>query len=267
MERQMLDFIPTWLLLPFFALFALLAIETGYRAGRWRHARAAEEKEQPVGSMVAAILGLLAFMLAFTFSFAATRFESRREAVLEEANAIGTTFLRAGFLPQPQRDEVQRLLREYVDIRLATVRDGNVAEGIKQSERIQSRLWTQATQAVESNQRPVAVGQFIQSLNDVIDVHAKRVLVGLRSRVPTIIWGAMLSLAFVGIGSMGYQAGLSATRRSPAMVLLALAFALVLFLIADLDQSQSGLLRVSQAAIGDVQRSMTLVPAVQKEGL
>src|SRR5438477_2003363 len=96
-----LDYVPYWALFPLALLFAWVALEGGYRLGRWRHARSEDEKDAPVGAMVAAILGLLAFMLAFTFSLAALRFDARRETVLEEANAIGTTYLRAKLLPEP----------------------------------------------------------------------------------------------------------------------------------------------------------------------
>jgi hypothetical protein len=113
-----LDIIPLWGFLLAACALGWLALEGGYRIGKWRHAHASEEKDAPVGAMVGAILGLLAFMLAFTFSLAASRFEARRQVILEEANAIGTTYLRARLLPEPQRSEVAKLLREYTDVGL-----------------------------------------------------------------------------------------------------------------------------------------------------
>lgn len=99
-------------------------------------------------------------------------------------------------------------------------------------------------------------GLFIQSLNDVIDLHAKRLFVGVRSRIPTVIWAALFALALLGMASMGYQAGISATRRTPAMLLLSLSFAGVLFLVVDLDRPQEGFLTVSQQAMIDLQKTM-----------
>ena len=87
---------------------------------------------------------------------------------------------------------------------------------------------------------------FVQSLNEVIDLHAKRLMVSLRSRIPLVIWAGLFFLTILGTASMGYQAGLSTTRRSPAMLGLVLAFGVVLTLIADLDRAQEGLLRISQ---------------------
>ena len=103
MNSELLDIIPLWCCLPLVMGFGLLAVECGYRLGNWRHRHAIEEKDASVAAMTASILGLLAFMLAFTFSLAFSRFDNRREAVVEEANAIGTTWLRAQLLPEPYR--------------------------------------------------------------------------------------------------------------------------------------------------------------------
>ena len=256
MNTEPLDAIPLWGLLLGTCAVLALALEIGYRLGTWRHAQRPDEKETPVGTMVASILGLLAFVLGFTFSLAASRFDARRQAVLEEANAIGTTYLRTRLLPDPQRAECAKLLREYVDARVTGLQTGEIAETLSRSEALHERLWTQAVAAAEGNSGSIMTGIFIQSLNEVIDLHAKRVQVGLRSRIPIVIWGGLTGLAIVGMAAVGYQAGLSATRRSPAMLGLVLAFALVLLLVADLDRAQEGLLRVSQQALVDLQRTM-----------
>ncbi len=256
MSTQPLDAIPLWGFFVLAIAVALLALELGYRLGRWRHARAADEKEAPVGAMVASLLGLLAFMLAFTFGLAASRFDARRQVVLEEANAIGTTNLRAGLLPEPERTEIARLLREYVDVRVRAVEDGKIAEGSARSEQLQQELWSRATAAAAKNPGSIMTGLFIQSLNELIDLHAKRLLTGPRSRIPITIWITLFVLLLFGLASTGYQAGLSATRRSPAMLLLALSFAAVLLLIVDLDRPHEGLLRVSQQSMLDLQQSM-----------
>jgi hypothetical protein len=250
-----LDAVPLWLLFVLMIAASWAAVEGGYRLGKWRRARTAEEKEAPVGAMVGAILGLLAFMLAFTFGLAASRFDDRRQMVLEEANAIGTTYLRARLLPEPQRGESARLLREYVDARLRTVEEGKLAEAIARSEELHELLWAEAVKAAERQPGPIT-GLYVQSLNEVIDLHAKRIQVSLRNRIPLVIWAGLFVLAVLGMASVGYQSGLAATRRSPAMSALVLAFAGVLFLIADLDRGQEGLLQVNQQAMVDLQRSM-----------
>jgi hypothetical protein len=251
-----LDPFPLEVLFLAFGAFLYLALEGGYRLGRWRQAHMTGEKEQPVGAMVTSILGLVALVLGFTFSLAATRFDARRMAVLEEANAIGTTNLRARLLPEPQRSEVARLLREYVQVRIDAAQEDKTEAAIARSEVLHELLWSQATAAAEKDTGSIMTGVFIQSLNETIDLHAKRVLVGLRSRIPLVIWVGLFGLSLLGMAAVGYQAALSATRRSPAMFGLVLAFAVVLLLIADLDRGQEGLLRISQQSMLDLQKSM-----------
>ena len=255
MQSEPLDVVPLGVLFLAACLLAWFAMEAGYRVGRWRHARAEEEKETTVGAMVGSILGLLAFLLAFTFSLAASRFDLRRQTVLDEANAIGTTYLRARLLPEPQRSDAAKLLREYVEVRVRGVADNKVAEAVARSEELHEELWLRAVAAAEARPTPIT-GLFVQSLNEMIDLHAKRMHVGVRNRIPISIWTGLIALALLGMAALGYQAGLSATRRSPAMLVMILAFAGVLYLIADLDRGHAGLLTVSQQALLDVQSSM-----------
>jgi hypothetical protein len=256
MHVQPLDTLPLWGLLLAATLLLALAIEIGYRIGRWRHAQSPDEKEQPVGGMVASILGLLALVLAFTFSLAASRFDARRQTVLAEANAIGTTYLRSRLLPEPQRSEIARLLREYVDVRIRGIEGGNLDEAVARSEELHELLWMQTIGVAEKDSASIMAGVFVQSLNEVIDLHAERVQVGIRSRIPLVIWGGLFGLAMLSMASVGYQSGLSGTSRSPAMPGLVLAIAIVLSITVDLDRPREGLLQVSQQAMVDVQKSM-----------
>ena len=260
MDAQPLDALPLWALILAGLLALGASLETGYQVGRWRHARKPDEKDQPVGAIVGSILGLVALVLGFTFSLAATRFDARRQVVLEEANAIGTTALRARLLPEPERSEVAGLLREYVDLRIRGSGDDRIAEAIVRSEQIHELLWKQALSAAAKTPGSITTGLFIQSLNEVIDLHTKRVLVGLRNRIPLVIWVVLIAQALLAMGSVGYQSGLSATRRSPAMLGLGLAFGVVLFLIADLDRSHEGFLQTSQAALVDLRTSLEANP-------
>ncbi len=206
--------------------------------------------------MVGSILALFAFMLAFTFGMAATRFEARRQAVLDESNAIGTTYLRVRLLRnEQQRNESARLLREYVDVRVNGVKEGNVDEAVARSESLHELLWAQAVRAAETDPGPIT-SLYIQSLNQMIDLHSDRVHAGVRSRIPLGIWVGLMALALLSMASVGYSAGLSATRRSPAMLGLVLAFSGVLFLIADLDRGTEGFLKVSQQSMIDLQTMM-----------
>jgi|RhiMetdeSRZDD1v2_1073273.scaffolds.fasta_scaffold21094_2 hypothetical protein len=142
-----LDALPLWGLFLAILLLILLSVEGGYRLGKYRRSRSEEEKEAPVGAMVGVTLGLLAFMLAFTFGLADARFDTRRQVLLDEANAIGTTYLRAGMLPD-RCEDIRTLLRDYVDVRLEAVRSGNVTAGIHPP------IGAPARPAVDAGRRP-----------------------------------------------------------------------------------------------------------------
>lgn len=250
-----LDALPLWALFIGILLVVLFSVEFGYRLGKYRRGHHETEKEAPLGTMVGATLGLLAFILAFTFGLAANRFDNRRQVLLDEANAIGTTYLRAGMLPE-RGEQIRGLLREYVSVRLNAVRSQNLAEGIRRSEDIQQKVWTEAETVGNKNPNSIVVGLFIQSLNEMIDLHAKRVQAGVRSRIPGAIWLGLFAVACLSLATMGYHAGLSGTRRSLAILAVAVTFSLVIELIADLDRPLEGVLRVSQQALLDVQQSM-----------
>lgn len=234
----------------------LLAVEVGYQLGLVRQRAKSHEKEAPVGAMVGATLGLLAFLLAFTFGLGANFFQQKRDVLLDEANAIGTTWLRAGFLPADERDSARALLREYVDIRLAAAESGEIEGAMKRSEEIHNALWAQATRAMNDEPRSVAAGLYVETLNDTIDLHAKRVQVALRTRIPATIWYALYSISFFAFGTLGYHAGLGAANRSYATIAVAVIFSAVIWLIVDLDTAAEGTLRVSQQVMIDLRNSM-----------
>ena len=128
---------------------------------------------------------------------------------------------------------------------------------LTKSEELQTRLWAQAAAAGEAGHGTAVVGLFIQSINDVIDPHAKRVVLGLRNRIPPPIWGSLYQVACVGMAAMGYHAGLAGTGRSIAALAVVVTFSAVIVLITDLDRPQEGLLKVDESALVSVRRSMS----------
>jgi hypothetical protein len=249
-----LDIVPLWMLLGGVFVLVLLAVEGGYRLGKAAR-RADEDSDSPLGEMIGATLGLLAFLLAFTFSLAASRYDVRRQLLLDEANAIGTTWLRAGFLPEGG-DEIRALLRQYTDARLDATHAGNLQASIRRSEELQAQLWERAAPLARRSDNPVMVALFIQSLNELIDLHAKRLTASVRNRIPLAIWAALYAVTVLSFAALGYHAGLVRSRRSLAVVPVAFTFAVVIGLIADLDRPQEGSLTVGQEALHDVRRSM-----------
>ncbi|MGZ5545250.1 MAG: bestrophin-like domain [Limisphaerales bacterium] len=197
-SNGLLDALPLWALFVVILLIVLLSVEFGYRLGKYRRSHHETEKEAPLGTMVGATLGLLAFILAFTFGLAANRFDSRRQLLLDEANAIGTTYLRAGMLPE-RGQQIRDVLRDYVAARLDAVQPGKLREGIRQSEDIQQKVWSEAENVGQKNPNSIVVGLFVQSLNQMIDLHAARMQAGLRSRIPGAIWLGLFAVASLSL--------------------------------------------------------------------
>lgn len=253
-NTELLDIVPLWALLIGIILIVLLSGEAGFRVGRLR-ARRAHEMETPVGEMVAATLGLLAFILGFTFGLAATRYDAKRQLLVDEANAVGTTYLRAEMLPEG-RDEIRALLREYVDVRIAAVVPGKLAEGIRRSEELQNQLWRLTVPIAVKHPNSIIVGLFVQSLNEVIDLHTKRLTAAMRNRIPFAIWAALYGISIFSFAAMGYHSGLTGTTRSLVIIAVAITFSVVIALIADLDRAQEGVLRVGQEALSQLRQSM-----------
>ncbi|RDV36225.1 hypothetical protein DV096_20100 [Bradymonadaceae bacterium TMQ3] len=237
-------------------VFFLIMVEGGYWVGRWRREHTDPEQKSQTGTILAALLALLGFLLAISFGIAADRFAERKALVLQEANDIGTTFLRTNFLPQAQGDTSKTLLAAYVDTRLRPLETADVDAAIHDSVELQSALWEQATIAAAAHPRSVPVGLYIDSLNDVIDRHEERVTVAIHYRIPpSLIWTLYL-VALLSMVVMGLNFGLAGTRNMLASVALVMAFSAVLLLIVDLDQVHQRLFTVSQSPLEDTQASI-----------
>ena len=154
-------------------------------------------------------------------------------------------------VPEPQRSEIRNLLREYVALRVGDVTTLMTPEIMAKSGALHDRLWAEAVAATETNPGSIAGGLFVQALNEVIDLDTARVTAG-RNRIPDTIWLALYIVGILTMMAMGYQFGLTGERNWAVITLLVLAFTTVMFLIADLDRPQSGLLQVSQQAMIDL---------------
>ena len=238
------------------AAFAL-AMEAGFRLGRRHRDRSDGYTTTHVSALQAALLGLLALLLGFTFAMAVSRFDTRKSLVVDEANAIGTTYLRAQLLPPPQRQELVTLLKAYVAARLAFFDAGvdkaRLDAAYAAASRIEGQLWASAIVLAEQDRRSVTAGLFIQSLNDVIDLNEKR-RVALENHVPDIVIYLLFAVSMVAVGFIAYGGGLAGQRRHGSTAIFALLIALVLATILDIDRPRRGLVQV-------VQDSMTRLKA------
>ena len=223
LTTQLLDSIPIIGVFGLLIAVTFIVFEIGFRVGRWYQERTPGEQEGPTGVLVGSLLALLAFLLAVTMSMAADRFDARRGLVLEEANAIGTTYLRAGYLPEPESSESRALLREYVPLRISTPDRARLQDNIRRSGEIHQALWSRAEGLAIAHPDQDVLTLYIDSLNDLIDLSAARITAAITARVPeTVIWllilGSMLTMAMVG-----YSAGLTGRRAPLGAVVLIVA--------------------------------------------
>jgi hypothetical protein len=251
-----MDRIPFWLLLPLVVvLMALPAV-----AGFWiaRHSKHDDTKsDAPIGTIVGATLGFFAFMLAFTFNMAASRFDDRRQLVVEEAGAVQTLFEHTALLPEEHREEVRQLIREYVDIRIEAARDiSRLPTMLRRSEEIHEALWARASQLAEADATSWTASWFVDPLSSVCELHVKRLNDGVHIRIPLTLWIGLGLITILSMLAMGYQTGLGGGWHRAPMGALILAFAIVIWLVADLDRPQQGVVNVSEGALIDVQQTI-----------
>jgi hypothetical protein len=255
MPQQLLDPLPIPVFFILLVVVLFICYEIGFRIGRWWQIRTPGEQEGPTGVLVGSILALLAFLLAITMGMAADRFDARRALVLEETNAIGTTYLRAGYIPSPLSEESRTLLREYVPLRIATADAQQLEAKLVRGEEILNELWARA-EVVGRDYSTDANSLYIDSLNQVIDMYTSRTVAGIYARVPEtvillLVLGSALTLVMVGFG-----AGLTLKRSELTAVVLVIALSAVLTLNIDLDRPRDGFIQVSQQPLLNLQEQL-----------
>ncbi len=262
-----LDLIPLWAIFVGSAMLVVASIETGFRIGSWRARRTKKSDLPHTGGSVAATLGLLAFMLAFTFGSTTGRWDERKGLVLEEANAVSTAYLRAGMLPEAQRDKVRQLIAEYLDLTAVAVAkseqpglmqvaslarfERTVEELLAELQSFQSRLWDEAMAAYQA-QPTAGTNLFISAINDMFDIQQSRVTKAFDQRMPMVFWITLYVLAALSMALSGYDAGLARGGRTQAPWAVAFAFSSVLLLVVALDRPQTS--SVNKAPLLDLQR-------------
>jgi hypothetical protein len=254
--QELLDSIPIWGVFVVFAISSLVVYELGYRIGRWWQARTPEEAEGPTGVLVGSLLALMAFLLAITMGMADDRYDTRRALVLAESNSIGTTFLRAGYLPEPAASESRELLREYVPLRVATSDRAVLASNLARSVEIQAELWAIAEDLARATPESEVLGLYIDSLNETIDLNESRVVAGLYARVPETVLALLVIGSALTLGMVGYGAGLTRRRSPLTAIVLIVVLGAVITLVIDIDRPRDGFLEVSQQPLLDLQEQI-----------
>jgi hypothetical protein len=244
-------------------LAMLVLLEAGRRYGARRLAEDPEGAGAGTGAIEGAMFALLGLLVAFTFSGGATKFDGRRDLIVQEANAIGTAYLRLDLLPEDAQAELRQAFRDYLDARLATYRKlpdlGAAAAEHDRATALQGEIWGKAVIAVN---RPGAAGGapmlLLPALNDMIDITTTRTTV-TNMHPPRVVYGLLFGLALMtsvlaGVGMAG-----SRHRSWVHMVGFAAALALAIYVILDLEYPRIGLIRVDafDAVLDQVRASMT----------
>ncbi|KQY29945.1 hypothetical protein ASD38_11570 [Caulobacter sp. Root487D2Y] len=230
-----------------------------YRRGK-RGADADAESGQE-GYIVSAVLGLLALLLGFTFSMAVDRFDARRFLVLEEANAIGTTYLRAQLLPEPHRARITHILVQYTDNRLvlAKAASGSPAQqaSLRVNDALITDLWAATSAAFDSVKTLDFSSVFLSSVNTVIDLDASRKMARV-TRVPTEVFGVLIIFLVATAAVLGYVLRGMQSRREAGLLLALLTLSLIL--IIDINRPLLGGVSESQRPMEDLRAALAARP-------
>lgn len=245
---------------PFEVAALLLAIllacqELGYRLGS-RVGKVDDEYKRRVDMIRNAILALVTFLVGFSFAGAGSRFIDRQDVIVKETNAIGTAWLRAMLLPEPQRTQLQTELRQYTNDRLELLRNFDVANNkrlLAKAGESQTRIWQTGMAGVGTDRE--FANFMLPALNDVIDIHSEH-LSAARRHVPPPILIVIVVMAAIGIAMIGYDNGLVRRRFFVLSSAFGVVLAASLWMTIDLDRPRHGLLRASEQPYVDLLASM-----------
>ena len=256
---QPLDKIPILGVYLLTAVILMISIEAGYRLGNIFQKRWPDHSESGVNAMVGASLASLGFLLAFIASIAVNIFNGRMELVIQEADVIGTTYLRAGYLDQPISAKSRELLGEYVEVRLAAFDRNQLDAAIARSEEIHQELWGLAETIARNDPTPISA-LYIDSLNQLIDLHSVRINKELVIRVPPFFLLAIYLVAIFTMMLIGVYGSYAGKLNYLALFIMILIISTVFLIIVDLDRSHQGLITIPQNALIDLQKQIHLMP-------
>jgi hypothetical protein len=253
-----------WLIIAVVIGAFLAATEIGYRLGH-RQRDPDEAGKSHISALQGGLLGLMALLLAFSISMSVSRFDKRKSLVVEEANAIGTTWLRSQFLTEEAARESAQLLRDYVAQRLEffseDINETRQDAATQEASRILARLWQIAVAEAQQRGNSETLALYIETLNQTIDLGEWR-LAARTNQLPETILYALFAVAICGLAFIGYGTGMSGRRRMGSSVIFALLVTVVLVVILDMDRPRRGFIQVGQGSMLRLQQSMaeTIAP-------
>ena len=240
----------------------LLLLELGRRTAIAHLARNPESANAGYAPIEAAVLGLLGLLLAFTISGAGNRFDERRHLIVEEANAIGTAYLRLDVLSVQARPALQENFRRYLDSRIETYRNvpdvAAAKEHLAKSIRLQKEIWRQAVAGLrEEGVAPQGTTALLPALNTMIDITTTRTM-ATQLHPPTVIFVMLFAMALVSALLAGYGMAAGKSRSWLHMLCLASIVSVAVYVILDLEYPRLGFLRVDSfdQALNDLRKEI-----------
>jgi hypothetical protein len=237
-------------LIPFFSI--LIPILAGQKYGILIKKKKGEISDSPIGSVVGASLGLLAFMLAFTFQIVDNRYGSRKELLLEEVTTIRKTYLQSGLIPEPYRSSSRKFLIEYTELRIELAKDDQLVqlEKVKlRSQHILNSLWDYSEKLAAQDRSSEAYSLYTSSVNDLVDIYNQRITYTFEYRIPIAILGVLFIITLFSMFLLGFQFGISGSKNNILAVFIAVIFSSVMFLILALDRPETGIMKLNQSPI------------------
>ena len=225
----------------------LVASAIGHRLGA-RSVRASDSRLSLMSGIGVAMLGLLGLLLGFTLSMAIARYDARRDVIVSESNAIGTLWLRAGFLQEPLREKLRGALRDYTEARIVLGRfiaaDDTLRAARSKSETLHASIWSVVERADRPEISNATLSSVIVAANELIDLH-ERTLASIENTLPARVFLLLLGVAALAMGFVFWAFGAASQRGFMAMLLLACLIGTVLMLIMDLSRPQRSSLDVA----------------------
>jgi hypothetical protein len=238
-------------------IVVMVPVYLGQRWGILHSKKVSGLENAPVGTVVGAAFGLLAFMIAFIFQIAANRYDSRKELLLDEVTNIRTLYLRAGLVPEPIKSETKKLLVEYVDLHLVVFQDtAKLDEMLSGTQNILDTLWGFAEDLAKEDRSSEVYSLYTTSVNDIIDNYNKRITWTFEYRFPPAVLWILFIIAFFTMLILGYQFGISGKGTLRVNVLLAIIFGVVMVLILALDRPDTGMARLNQKPMITLQKQL-----------
>jgi uncharacterized membrane protein len=228
----------------------LICLEIGYRLGRRSSQKNAAEAHEGIGVIEAAVFALLGLLLGFSFSGGTSRLETKRQLVVQEANAIGTAYLRLDELPVNEQPEMRRLFREYLDARLSVYEKlpdlKAVEQDLAHAAGLQQQIWSRAVSATRRDPTQNSARLLLPALNELIDISTTRTI-AMHTQLPALIFILLTGVALISGLLAGYAMAKRKSRSWLHLLLYAAVIAITFYAVLDLEYPRFGLIRLDAA--------------------